>query len=324
MHLASPFHAGTPTMRLRAAFLALALVIASAGLAWAEGLTPGPLVDVAWLKARLGRPDLVVLDIRSLDEGGGEAGFAKGHVPGALFSDYARAGWRTENGGVPAMLPPLPQIEALIGALGIARESHVVVVPAGRNASDVASAARVYWTFKVLGHDAVSVLDGGYRAWVADASNPVETGAPRAATPARFSATLRHDLLASMADVEAARGRGTPLIDARTYDQFSGKSKSPVVKRFGTIPEAVNIENGAFYDEKAGRFVGKGEIARLLEAAGVRRDGDIVAFCNTGHLASVAWFGISEVLGAGRTSLYDGSMAEWAADAARPVLRRAQ
>ena len=315
---------GTRTMRLRAALLALALCAASAGCAWAERLTLDPLVDVAWLRARLNRPDLVVLDIRTSDEGGGAAGFAQGHVPGALFSDYAKAGWRTEVDGIPAMLPPRLQIEALIGGLGIADDMHVVIVPAGRNAGDVASAARVYWTFKVLGHDAVSVLDGGHRAWTADAANPLAIGPARSVSPVRFTARMRHDLLATAADVEAARAQAVPLIDARTYDQFSGKSKSPVVKRFGTIPEAVNIENGAFYDEKAGRFVGKGEIARLLEAAGVRRDGDIVAFCNTGHLASVAWFGISEVLGAGRTSLYDGSMAEWAADAARPVLRRAQ
>lgn len=301
--------------------LAVALTLGAAGTAEAKRLTDRPLVDAAWLKQNLNNPDLLVIDIRPEAEGGGAAGFAKSHIPGAVFADYNSYGWRTTLDGVPGMLPPVKEVEALIGKLGVNADKHVVVIPTGQNSSDFGNAARVYWTFKVLGHDAVSVLDGGWRAWTADASNPVATGAvtPK---PAVFTAKFRDALFASTAEVETARKQSVPLVDARPNEQYIGKTKSPVAKAFGTIPAAVNVENTSFYDDKAGKFISKAEIAALLDKAGVKKDGDIVAFCNTGHWASVAWFGISEVYGNQKTTLYDGSMAEWTMDTARPVERK--
>ena len=67
---------------------------------------------------------------RRIDGGGAEA-YAKGHIPGAVHSDYDKAGWRVTRNGVPFMLPTLPELEKLIGELGIDEDSHVVVVPAG-------------------------------------------------------------------------------------------------------------------------------------------------------------------------------------------------
>ena len=54
-----------------------------------------------------------------------------------------------------------------IGRLGIGNDTHVVLIPRGRDASDLGVATRIYWTFKVLGHDAVSILDGGMAAYMA-------------------------------------------------------------------------------------------------------------------------------------------------------------
>src|SRR3546814_13152996 len=94
----------------------------------------------------------------------------------AVYSNYLRSGWRTEMDAVPAQLPRQETLEALIGELGIANDSHVVVVSAGTAALDLSTAARVSWTFKVIGHDRVSILDGGYRAYAADPATPAEPG----------------------------------------------------------------------------------------------------------------------------------------------------
>ena len=45
-----------------------------------------------------------------------------------------------------------------------------------------------------------------------------------------------------------------------------------------------------------------------------------ISFCNTGHLASIAWFGLSEVEGLPNVRLYDGSMSDWTSDPSRPVV----
>ena len=119
-------------------------------------------------------PSLVVLDIRSAIDGGGAGGLSAAHIPGSVHSDYDKARLARERNGVPFMLPSVPELEELIGDLGIDEDSHVVVVPAGVSSTDFGSAARVYWTLKVAGVPNVSILDGGVAAWKA-AGLPLES-----------------------------------------------------------------------------------------------------------------------------------------------------
>ena len=102
---------------LRLVLTAAALAIVIAGPAAAAGADP--LVPVQWLKSHLSDANLVVLDIRSAIDGGGAKAYAQGHVPGAVHSDYDKAGWRVMRHDVPFMLPTVPELEKLIGDLGI-------------------------------------------------------------------------------------------------------------------------------------------------------------------------------------------------------------
>lgn len=272
--------------------------------------TATPLVDADGLKDRLGSANLVVLDVRTPPAGG--------FIPGSVHSDYAMAGWRATVGAAPGLLPEPAALERLIGGLGIGNADHVVVVAAGANAADMGNATRVYWTFKTLGHDAVSVLDGGFAAWKA-AGNPVDA-APLTRAPARFTAAPRAGLRATLPEVEAAVAAGTtPLHDARSAEQFAGKAKSPQARAAGTLPGAVNIDNGAFYSGADKCFASPDTVRELAGKAGLPLDSGPVTFCNTGHLASVSWFALSEIAGVPGVRLYDGSMSEWSADPARPL-----
>ncbi|MEX2450357.1 MAG: hypothetical protein WD407_05825, partial [Rhodospirillales bacterium] len=67
--------------------------------------------------------------------------------------------------------PRLPSPETfgiLAGNLGIGNRSHVAIVNRGETVGDTAVAAQIYWTFRVMGHDA------GFRDWEPDADNPIE------------------------------------------------------------------------------------------------------------------------------------------------------
>ena len=151
--------------------------------------TRKPLVSPAWLNAHL----------RDAESGGARhplghrrqqpETFAQGHIPGAVHSDYDKAGWRVTRNNVPFMVPTTPELEKLIGDLGIDETSHVVVVPAGVNVLDFGSAARTYWTLKYAGVRDVSILDGGLAAWKA-AGFALDKGA-HAPSPAIFTATHR-------------------------------------------------------------------------------------------------------------------------------------
>src|SRR5260370_550596 len=148
------------TLRGLAMSLGLALLIAAPAAA-AENQ---PLVSAQWLNDHLTDGKVVVLDIRSAIDGSTAETFAKGHIPGAVHSDYDKGGWRVERNGVPFMVPTTAELEKLIGELGIDENSHVVVVPAGVNVSDFGAAARTYWTLKYAGVGNVSILDGGLAA----------------------------------------------------------------------------------------------------------------------------------------------------------------
>ncbi|WP_417810716.1 sulfurtransferase [Thalassospira alkalitolerans] len=297
------------------AVAAVALVFAG-NAAQAERLTEKPLVDATWLSDNLANPSLVVVDIRSMTKEGSP--YDAGHIAGAVYAPYGKFGWRAKMGDVVGQLPPVDVISARIGSLGIDNDKQVVIVPAGQNSSDFGSATRVYWTFKVLGHDAVTILDGGQRAWDA-AAKPVSKDAVNPVKVA-FDANFRPELLATADDVAKARASGVALVDARPVSQYKGQSKSGVVARAGAIPGAVNISQSEFYNDQKGAFVASDVIEGLVENAGVAKDGDEITYCNTGHWASVAWFGLSEVMGNKKTRMYDGSMTEWAADPAREVV----
>jgi thiosulfate/3-mercaptopyruvate sulfurtransferase len=299
----------------RAIVAAVALAITASAPAWAGGATP--LVSVDWLAAHRGDPDVVVLDIRSAIDGGGAEAFAKAHIPGAVHSDYDKAGWRVTRDGVPFRLPSVAALEKLIGELGIDEDNYVVVVPAGVSASDFAAAARVYWTLKVAGLAQVSILDGGFAAWTGQPGHPVEAG-PRAPSPKIFTAGIDRALVAATTDVEQAeRNHGATLVDARPATFFLGRDKAPQVALYGHIAQAINLDHASFYDPATNRLRPAADLARI--AAQVPA-GPAITYCNTGHWAATDWFVLSELLGRKDARLYDGSMAAWTADTSRPVV----
>ena len=276
-----------------------------------------PLVTPGWLKQHLNDKNLVILDVY---DGNQRAAFEAGHIPGARFTDFLHDGWRVKVGAVAGLLPPPQAAEKVIGGLGIDNDSHVVVVPGGLKQADFNAAARVYWTFKVLGHDNVSILNGGDKAWFADAANPVAKGAATVA-PKKFVARLRPEYLATRDDVKLAlKTHDAQLVDARSAAQYQGKAKSGAVRVAGTLPGAVNASAWDLLAADGTRIADAATIDKVLAKAGVKSSGAQIAFCNTGHLGSGTWFVLREVKGNKNVRLYDGSMADWTTDPKLPVV----
>ena len=278
-----------------------------------------PLVSVEWLSDNLVNDKVVVLDIRNKIDGGSKDTFGVSHIPTAVYSNYLEDGWRTTVDGIVGKLPPVKDLEILIGGLGIGNDSHVIVVPGGVSSTDFGSASRVYWTFKVLGHNNVSILDGGYAAWLQQLPTQIETGAVNPTT-AIFKADFQPKYLATTEDVvNALANNSSVLVDARPEEQFLGKSKSGKALAAGTIPGSFNLQQQTLVEENTSFFKDAITVAQLIKEVGIESTEGEIAFCNTGHWATVAWFALSEVLGHENVKNYDGSMVEWTADPARPL-----
>jgi len=285
-----------------------------------------PLVDVDWVKANIGKPDVVFLDVRGKIAGKSKADYLRAHIPGAVHTAYLKDGWRAKDGaGTPGQLAPIDKLESLIGGLGISNDSHVVVVPNGGKAVDVGTGTRIYWTFKVLGHDNVSLLDGGMAAYTKEIDestkkpvNPLEKGAVEIEAKT-FKASLREEMLVTKEDVVAAQQSGVAIVDHRPHNQYLGINQHGKAKRPGTIPGASNVPENWLTKNGGGSFRSTNALEKLYASANVSTSGEQINFCNTGHWASLGWFASHELLGNKDAKMYDGSMLEWSADASLPM-----
>jgi thiosulfate/3-mercaptopyruvate sulfurtransferase len=277
-----------------------------------------PLVSADWLAAHLNDASLLVLDIRSAVDGGGRDAYEQGHVPGAIHSDYAKGGWRAVKGMATGLLPEFKALAVLLGGVGLTPARHVVIVSAGIHVGDFSAAARVYWTLKIAGHGAVSLLDGGMLAWRADPARPVETGQGQpVAAASDYPVKLQSDLRSDRAAVEGVVGaHSAVLLDSRSAGYFEGKEKSPQAARAGRLPDAVHLDHAKAFDTEAKRLKSPAELTTLFASV---PSGPVVNYCNTGQQAATNWFVLSEILRRPGVTLYDGSMSEWAEDPARPV-----
>lgn len=274
------------------------------------------LVTTEWLAARLGDPDLRVIDgswhMPQLHRDP-RAEFERAHVPGAVFFDIdAVADAATP---LPHMLPAPEAFASAVGALGVGEGDRVVVY----DTRGVVSAARVWWTFRAFGHDAVAVLDGGLPKWLAE-GRPVETGAP--APPARrFTARPRPALVR---DLEAmrrnVRSGAEQVVDARSPGRFAGTEPEPRPGlRGGHVPGSRNLPYEQLY-RPDGTLLDVDELSRRFEAAGVDLGKPIVTTCGSGITAATLALALARC-GRPDVAVYDGSWTEWGGRDDTPVER---
>lgn len=275
-----------------------------------------PLVSTEWLQENLGNDRLLILDTRSPISKSGKDDYLKGHIPGAIWSEYPGY-WRTERDGVEGVLPSIDKMEAVLSDLGVSDEKAVVIVPHGKSSLEFGAATRIYWTFRYLGHENVAILDGGQAAWAAE-NRPQETGnvVPEGDL---FVAEPNEALLVATNQVAEDLGSSAVLLDARPAKQFVGQEKHKAAARFGHIPGAVNFDQDTFYDHKTNRLKSPAELAALEPASVKDSDAPVISYCNTGHWAATNWFVLSELLGRKNVTVYDASMVGWSRQKDLPI-----
>jgi thiosulfate/3-mercaptopyruvate sulfurtransferase len=276
--------------------------------------TPGAVVSTEWLAAHLDDPHVRVVDgtwhMPQLQRDPRRE-FEEAHVPGAVFFDID--GIADRNTSLPHMLPSAAQFASQVGELGISNADFVVVY----DLRGVISAARVWWTFRAMGHHRVAVLDGGLRKWRAE-GRPVESG-PAKAPRRRFRARLRRDLVRGLQQVRRnIYTRREQTLDARSHGRFAGTEPEPRAGlRGGHIPGSLNLPYDMLYRPDA-TLLPPDELRQAFTAAGVDLGKPVVTTCGSGITASVLALGL-HLVGHKKVAVYDGSWTEWAGQADTPV-----
>lgn len=264
-------------------------------------------VSTAWLSDHLGDPALRVLDASWYLPGAqrdARAEYAAGHVPGARFFDLDAAS--AQDSSLPHMLPTAQAFAGYVGALGVGTE-HQVVVYDGSGVN--LSAPRVWWMFRVFGHDRVSVLDGGMGRWRAE-GRPLESG-ERVHEPARFTARLRPELVRDLAAMRAhVESSDSQIVDMRPAGRFAGRDPEPRPGlRSGHMPGSVNLPFNELVNPD-GTALDEATLRARLAAAGVDPERPLVASCGSGTSACALLLNLDR-LGVKDAALYDGSWSEW-------------
>lgn len=296
------------------------------GLPLPGPLLPGPLVDDAWLAARLDDPRLVVLDATALlpspghdgdyRSGSGHAQWAERHIPGSHHADLT--GELSDHEAPYHFAVPAPEaLAAALRRLGVRDGSEVVAYDSGGGIW----AARLWWMLRAISVPA-AVLDGGLQAWEA-AGRPVVAGQEEPAPAAAGTLTpvpLPH-AWAALPDVDAVLCGERPgtLVCALPESGFDGSAPTRYSRR-GHIPGSLNLPGRGLLDE-AGRFLPRAELAVRVGAVLDDAASPVVLYCGGGISAAGAALALT-LLGRDDVTLYDGSLEEWSADPARPLVQQ--
>lgn len=267
---------------------------------------PRTLVSTGWLARHLRDPDLRVLDASWYLPSQGRnarAEYDAAHIPGARFFDLDEIS--DHRSDLPHMAPPPEKFISRMRALGVG-DGHQVVVYDG---AGLFSAARVWWTFRLMGKTDVAVLDGGFPKWQAEGRDVEDI--PPVVRDRHITVSRQHNLVRDVTQVARAAKLGlAQVIDARAADRFRGDAPEPRPGlRAGHIPGSLNLPFAEVLNPDG--TMKRGDALRAaFAAAGVDLARPVITSCGSGVTAAVLNLAL-EVLGHRDHALYDGSWAEW-------------
>jgi thiosulfate/3-mercaptopyruvate sulfurtransferase len=265
-----------------------------------------PLVTTQWLADHLSAPDVRIIDASWYlpdQKRNAKAEYAEAHIPGAVYFDLDDLADTTSP--YPHMLPPPEKFASRVKKLGIG-DGHRIVAYDGMG---LFSAARAWWMFRVMGHEEVFVLDGGFPKWRAE-GRPIDD-LPPVPQPRHFTPRPNHLILRDANQVlENLKAKREQIVDARGPARFSATEPEPRPGvRGGHIPGAKNLPYSKLLNPDG--TLRKGDaLAAAFRDAGIDATKPVTASCGSGITAAVIVLAL-KAMGANDAAIYDGSWAEW-------------
>lgn len=267
-----------------------------------------PIVATAWLELNLNNPKVVILDVRKVED------YKAGHIPGAVNVFYGS--WVVAREGLRNEVPSTDDLFDTIGSAGIGPDSIVIVVSKVDAMGDRTDGTRVAWTLKHAGVENVALLDGGYNKWVND-KKPLSTDLVKPKSAA-YKGKIGEPRFVNKAYVLSRLGKAL-IIDVREPDFYLGKNKLDFVTKAGHVAGAVNLPTLQAFNQD-GTYKDKAALEAIATAVvGKDTTREIITVCDSGKVASVWAFILSETFGFKNVKDYDGSMEDWSKDPSGPI-----
>lgn len=273
-----------------------------------------PVVSTQWLADHLSAPDVRVVDASWYlpdAKRDAKAEYDEAHIPGAVYFNIDEISDTASP--YPHMLPAPEKFASRVKAMGLGDGNRIIVY----DGAGLFSAARVWWMFRVMGHEDVFVLDGGFPKWRAE-GRPTEDLPPVHRTR-HFTPRPNHLLLRDAAQVkDNLTTKREQIVDARSPGRFLGGEPEPRPGvRSGHIPGSKNLHYQKLLNPD-GTLRKPEALTAAFREAGIDVTKPVTASCGSGVTAAIVLLAL-EAIGAPEGALYDGSWSEWGAKAELPL-----
>jgi thiosulfate/3-mercaptopyruvate sulfurtransferase len=235
--------------------------------------------------------------------------FTRAHITGTQFYDIKANA--NPDSPIPNTLPTPPDFARDINSMGLSNDDFIVIY--GQDGM-VMGPARLWWMFRIFGHDQVCVLDGGLPAWRAAGYDVTAEQTEKPTYSKNFRTNFRDDLLENIDNIKALCA--TPchtkrVLDARPPERFNGHMAEPRENmRSGHIPNSINIPAKSLVDPKTGKLKSKTELQKIFETQDILQCDCLIASCGSGITACMIALALYH-LGRDDIAVYDGSWSEW-------------
>ena len=267
------------------------------------GYAKDVLVETDWVEEHLDDDSIRIVEV---DEN--PALYAEAHIPGAIGLDWKDDLQDPVKRG---FLGP-EEFGRLMGSRGISND-HRIVLYGDRNNW---FAAYTYWYLRYYGHDDIRLMNGPREKWIAE-GRPTTSEEPSFEVTSFSAQPGDESIRARRAEVQAALGSSTRLVDVRSPQEYSGELISTPgyeqegAQRSGHIPGAASVPWAQAVHED-GTFKSADELRELYRGKGVIADGEpVISYCRIGERSAHTWFVLHELLGEDDVKNYDGSWTEW-------------
>lgn len=263
-----------------------------------------PLVSVEWVKNHLTDSNLIILDASLIKTKSGErVTFNTKGIPGTRYFNISEV-FSNQDSPYPNMLTTDILFEREIQNLGINSTSNVVIY----DRQGIYSSARAWWMFKTMGHQNVSVLNGGLPAWIS-AKLPVANLQSETHNKGDFKVNRNTLMVWDYQQVNTnIKVKSHCVIDARSEERFLGIRPEPRPQtKSGHIPGSISLHYQKLLDN--GFLKSEEEIKQIFNALN-NKGKPLVFSCGSGVTACILYLAAYLYL-TNEIAVYDGSWTEW-------------
>lgn len=263
------------------------------------------LVSSKWLYDHIEDEDIIILDASFFLPSSHRSGFAEWsncRIPGAIYFDFNKE-IKEKITKYPNMLPDPDFFSMKVGNLGISNHHHLIIY----DGLGIFSSPRAWWMFKIMGHNKVSILNGGFPEWKKN-NYPIDYGPAIKRHSTQYTPNFISKMLKNYNDILSLSDEDI-LIDARAPERFNKKLKDNE-ELYEHIPNSKNL----YYADliKDGMLISKELITdKFLNVIDKKSFSKNITYtCGSGVTACIVAF-CGNLIGINNFSIYDGSWSEW-------------